>query len=181
MRKAIYLSFFIASFFLLSACNAKWNKEVSLSPEERVAIEQEIQENKAIIKQQIKNRTSGQAEPMAYVNLARGYVRLGELKKAEGVYKKAIKKGSFSSALHNNLARLYEDVEEYDKATEQYQILVEKFGEEQYLYDITWAYIHKKDRKAAEKYFNKWQRLFNTTDVTTQEAIKALRAKEDHQ
>ncbi len=115
---------------------------------------------------------------MAYVNLARQYQKLGDLGKGIRIYKDLIKKDIVSSAVYHNLGRLYEEVEEWDLAIEQYQLLIDDYFMPRYLYDITWVYIKTEDRKSAEKYFNDWQRTLNTTDLQTQEAIKKLRAKE---
>ncbi len=170
MKKLILL---ILTIFLLTACQAKWQIDVDLTPEKRAEIQAEIKEIKAAIKEQIKE--AEKASYMAYVNLARAYQKLGKLGKAIKVYRDVMPDDIASSATHNNLGRLYEKVGEYGLAVEQYQILVDKFTEKRYLYDITWAYIRAKDSKNAEKYFNEWQLKTQKTDENTQKTIKELR------
>jgi tetratricopeptide (TPR) repeat protein len=176
MKKAVTLIVIIFMGILLTSCQSKWKVDTDLTPEERQKIESEIK----VIKEMIENQTdeNGTGESMAYVNLARGYEKLGDLKKAVNVYKDAIASGLYTSSIYNNLGKLYEKLEEYDLAIAQYQILVNSFMENRYLYDITWAYIKAKDRKNAEKYFNAWQLFSQTTDKATQDAIKQLREEE---
>ena len=178
MKQFNKLVFVMIASILLTACQSKWDREVDLTPEEKLAIENQISETKEAIKAQISSRDSGKAEPMAYVNLARAYVKIGKFKRAERVYKSAIKSGLFSSALHNNLGRLYEEVGDYKRAIEQYEILINDFLEENYWYNVTWANIRLGERVAAEQAFNRWQRIFKKTDEPTQEALKAMRKTE---
>lgn len=173
MKKLILL---ILVALLLTACQAKWQIDVDLTPEKRAEILAEIKEVKITIQEQI--RETEKAGYMAYVNLARAYEKLGNLGTAIKIYTDAIADGMHSSAVYNNLGRLYEKVGEYDLAVEQYQILVDKFMENRYLYDITWAYIRAKDSKNAEKYFNAWQLETQATDENTQKAIRKLREEE---
>lgn len=178
MKSILKIALAILVVLNLTACQSSWDEEVDLSEEEVQKIESNIDLTKQLIKYQIRKRASGKAEPMAYVELANNYVELGKMKRAERVYKSAIKTGLFSSALYHNLGRLYEKVGEYDMAVEQYQILIDEFSEYNYWYDITWAYIRNSDRLKAEQAFNQWQRKFNKTDQATQEALKKLREEE---
>jgi len=173
MKKITTLLIAIFAVMLLTACQNKWQIDVDLTPDERAKIETEIEETKAIIKEQIKQDGSGNT--MAYVVLARSHEKLGDLGKAIQVYKDVLDDGMFSSAVHNNLGRLYEKVGEYDLAVEQYQILIDEFLESRYLYDITWAYIRAKDHKKAEKYFNAWQLESQQTDEYTREELEKLK------
>ena len=113
-----------------------------------------------------------------YISLSKAYEELGEMGKAIGVYTDVLDSGVKTKAIINNLGRLYEKVDEYDLAIEQYQRLINEYFDNNYLYDITWAHIHAKNRKEAEKYFNAWQLEFHKTDTQTQQAIKKLREEE---
>jgi len=176
MQKIAKLIIILFTCLFLTACQSNWKVETNLTPDERTKIQNEIKTIKITIENQTKK--DGKGEAMAYVNLARAYEKLGDLKKATDVYKNAISKGLFASSIYNNLGKLYEKVGEYELAIEQYNILISDFVMDRYLYDITWAYIRAKDRKMAEKYFNAWQLALQTTDKATQDAIKKLRDEE---
>lgn len=176
MKKLTHLFIIVLSIFVLSACESKWSPEVDLTPEEISSIHEAIEEANALIDQQIES--NGKGEILTYIVVAREHKKLGELKKVESIYKKLIAEKRVSGAIHNNLAQLYESVEEYDKAIEQYKILTDTLLEPQYLRNITWVYIKTGERKLAEKYFNAWQQAYRTTDVIIQDAIKELRAAE---
>ncbi|MCK5612228.1 tetratricopeptide repeat protein [Candidatus Pacearchaeota archaeon] len=176
MKKFTHSLIIILSIFVLSACQSKWSPEVDLTPEERSAIEAEIVEIQSSIDEQISE--SEKADINTYIRMARKYEDLGSLKKSEAIYKQLIEEKRVSSTIHNNLAQLYETVEDYEKAIEQYTILTDTLFESQYLKNITWVYIKTGERKLAEKYFNAWQQAFRTTDVIIQDAIKELRAAE---
>jgi len=147
--------------------------DTKLTPEAKTKIENEVKIIKDTLAQQI--RKDGMGESMAYINLARSYEKLGNLKRAEQVYKDAIATGMNSGALHNNLGRLYEKVSEYDDAVKQYTILINKFKETKYLYDITWAYIKDKNFKKAEDYYELWKKTFIKSDIPTEKALKKLK------
>ncbi len=78
----------------------------------------------------------------------------------------------------NNLGRLYEKTEQYDKAVAIYERIISEYFDYDYLRDITWAYIRAGDRKQAENYFNAWQLQEQTTDTGIQKAIQKLREAE---
>ncbi len=107
------------------------------------------------------------------VELAEVYQKIGEPNEAIKLYNYILKKGK-SAAVINNLGRLYEQVGETEKAVAQYTRLIEEYYENEYLYDITWAYIRAGNRKQAQKYFNAWQQQFHKTDEQTQQAIQKL-------
>ncbi len=160
----------------LSACNFKQTVEVNLTDEERSEIKADIDEYKV----QIDEWTGedGSFPYIASINLARSYADLGEIGMAIKLYEDLIDSGAINSAVFNNLGRLYENIEEYDKAIIVYKRIVDELFNENYLYDITWAYIRAGDRKNAEKYFNAWQLEMNKTDEQTQQKIKELRESE---
>lgn len=160
---------------LLTACGSKWQVEVDLTPEQRQAIEASIKE----LKKSLKNvEDPTEASSQEIIDLARAYQQLGDMKSAIDLYESYIKKGRVRQVMLHNLGRLYEEVKEYDLAVEQYQHIIDKYFDNNYLYDITRAYIRAEERKKAEKYFNAWQLEFHTTDEQIQQLIKRLRAKE---
>lgn len=173
MKKFTTLLIIIFTALSLTACQSKWKIDTKLTPEAKAKIENEITGIKLILDKQV--RKDGMGESMAYVNLARAYEKLGNLKKVEKIYKDAIATGINASALHNNLGRLYERVGEYDNAVKQYTILINKFQEKVYLYDITWAYIRAKNFKKAEDYYELWKTTTLKSDISTEKELKKLK------
>ena len=156
----------------LAGCN-NYKVEVDLTPE-RV---QEFQSEIETLRDEIANFTSedGSIAWRAIIDLASDYEKLGQLGEAIQVYEEGLDNGDKTKAILNNLGRLYEKIDQYEKAVAMYQRINDEYFDHDYLYDITWAYIRAKDRKNAEKYFNAWQLEFHKTDLQTQEAIKKLR------
>ena len=167
----------ITAIFLLTACGSRWDVDVDLTPEETQAIKTEIQSLKTEI-QNFVPPTSGEIAWRQYIDLSQAYEKIGQMDNAIKVYTDVLDSGVKTKAIIHNLGRLYEKVEEYDLAVEQYQCLIDEYFDNNYLYDITWAYIRAKNRKEAEKYFNAWQLEFKKTDSQTQQAIKKLREEE---
>lgn len=171
---------FIIGFgaILLTGCVVgRYKKDVDLIPE-KVS---EIRANIEALKQEIADYVpseSGKIPWQAIIDLSRAYEELGELGKAIKIYEDVLENGDGTKAILNNLGRLYEKTEQYDKAIVMYQRINDEYFDRDYLYDITWAYIRAGDRKNAEKYFNAWQLEFKKTDTQTQEAIKKLREAE---
>ncbi len=171
---------------VLASCGSKWNIKVELSPEERAAAQTEIADMKSAIKNFIG--PEGEIPGLEIIRLAKAYETLGDRKAAINLYESWVKDYRAKS-LVNNLGRLYEQVGEYELAVQQYQRIIDEYMDTDYLYDITWAYIHAAEnskgkvsldyRKKAEKYFNIWQLDKKKTDDQTQEAIKDLRAREE--
>jgi len=171
---------FIIGFgvFLLAGCSLKSYKvAVDLAPEKIREIQSSIQ----TLQNEIDNFVPSEKAAIpwqAIIDQARAYEELGELGKAIKVYEDIVAGGKPSKAILNNLGRIYETTEQYDKAVVLYQRINDEYFDRSYLYDITWAYIRAGDRKNAEKYFNAWQLEFKKTDEQVQQAIKDLRDKE---
>jgi len=171
---------------LLSGCHSSWNVKVDLTPEERQATELEI----GTMRYEIKNFKGAEGEIpwKQIIRLSQAYEKQGEMDKAIKTYTDVLKGGKKTSVMMNNLGRLYEKVGEFDLAVAQYKRIVDEYFDTNYLYDITWAYIHAaqaskgtealKYRKEAEKVFNAWQNEFRKTDEQTQQEIKKLREAE---
>lgn len=152
--------------------------DVDLPSEEIAKIKADIEVHKQEIKDYIPSSTDGLIAWKSIINLAKDYEELGELGKAIKVYEDVLEGGDVTKAILNNVGRLYEKTEQYDKAIATYQRIDEEYFDHGYLYDITWAYIRAGDRKNAEKYFNAWQLEFKKTDEQVQQAIKKLREAE---
>jgi len=163
--------------FLLAGCN-NYKIEVDLTPEEVDKYETQVKSLKEAIANFVPDPEDALIAWAEIIDLADAYTELGELGKAIKVYEDVLDEGHKTKAILNNLGRLYEKVEEYDKAVVMYQRLNDEYFDHDYLYDITWAYIRAGDRKTAEKYFNAWQLEFHKTDEQTQRAIKKLREAE---
>lgn len=173
MIKKVFLVLFVSLLFL-TGCSEPINPD--LNQEEVGDLQAQITELQDFIK---NNPTEEGAPPhLSVIELAQTYEQLGQSGKAIDVYKDYLGGGFRAKAIRNNLGRLYEAQEDYDKAVEQYKLIVDEYFDEQYFYDITWAYIRAKNRQEAEKFFNAWQRAFTKTDVQTQNAIKKLREEE---
>ncbi|MBU1018135.1 tetratricopeptide repeat protein [Patescibacteria group bacterium] len=174
------ISLLLAVLFLSGCLQTDWTVKVDLTDEEK----QETQATIADYKDKIKNYEPDDVfftldPPIPFwVELARAYESLGQLGDALDTYEKAKTYYPRSQAIENNIGRLYEKAEKYEKAVEQYLYVAEEFQEPKYYYDITWVYLKAKDRKNAEKYFNIWQLATQKTDGQTQRAIKDLREEE---
>jgi tetratricopeptide (TPR) repeat protein len=172
--KKIFITGLVA--MMLVGCNA-YKIEIDLSPEEIKEVKDEI----TVLKEEIANFVPSDDSTIAWqeiIELARAYEELGELGKAIDVYVDVLNDGHKTKAILNNLGRLYEQTEQYGMAITMYERIHKEYLDQDYLYDITWAYIRAGDRKSAEKYFNAWQLEFNRTDEQTQQAIKKLREAE---
>jgi len=171
---------------VLASCGSKWNVRVEITPEERAAAQTEIADMKSAIKNFIG--PEGEIPNLEIIRLAKAYEKLGEMGSAIDLYNSWLKGNVKTKAIIHNLGRLYEQVKEYELSVKQYQRIIDEYFDTDYLYDITWAYIHGAQaskgklaldyRKKAEKYFNIWQLEKKKTDEQTQVAIKNLREKE---
>ena len=169
------LAFLLVTLIFLTACQSNWVVDVDLTAEEKAEIQADIKDIKSRLSADMKSSDYIQA----VISLARKYEDLGQLSDAIDVYVDTLKNENLSApTVNRNLALLYEKIGKFEKAIEQYQILIDKYLDENYLYDITWAYINMGERREAEKYFNAWQLKFQKTDVQTQDAIKKLREEE---
>ena len=170
MKKLIILIF--SAVMLLSACNNR-TVDVDLTPEQIEEVNTQI----AVLQSEIDTLKSEDKEVnhLTYVKLARAYKTLGKLGDAIDLYESLLNDGVVTRVFIHNLGRLYEKVGEYDLAVEQYERIIDEYFDQNYLYDITWAYIRKGDVKEAEKHFNAWQLEFQKTDGQTQNAIKKLK------
>ncbi|MBU0705736.1 tetratricopeptide repeat protein [Patescibacteria group bacterium] len=163
---------------ILASCNS-YKIDVDLTPEEVSSIKTEIKSLKEAVDNYVQaDSNAGTIAWKEIIELAGKYEDLGELGKAIKVYEDVLDSGEKTKAIINNLGRLYEKTEQYDKAVVMYQRINDEYFDHDYLYDITWAYIKAGDRKNAEKYFNAWQLEFQKTDEQTQQAIKKLREDE---
>ncbi|MBN2306525.1 tetratricopeptide repeat protein [Candidatus Peregrinibacteria bacterium] len=165
------------SALLLMGCNS-YKVEVNLEKTKMQEIENRIKDLKVAIGEFAPEENGAEIPWVEIIDLSRAYEQLGELGKAIDVYEDVVTDGYKTKAILNNLGKLYEKTEQYDKAIEMYQRINDEYFDHDYLYDITWAYIHAGDRKNAEKYFNAWQLEFSKTDKQTQQAIKKLREAE---
>ena len=176
MKKLI--SLFLLAFALLSACQPR-SFNPNLSPEEAKAIGQDIAELKEALK--TEKNPDGSPSHLRLIEMARDYEKLGDINSAIKLYEDYLNDGWRTKAVRNNLGRLYEHQEKYDLAVKQYQTIVDEYNDQEYLYDITWAYIRAENRTEAEKAFNAWQLAFKKTDLQTQQAIQKLRDQQNSQ
>jgi len=167
-----------SAIIFLAGCNS-YKIDVNLAPDEVQSIQAKIKSLTEEVANYVpKNSDAGTIAWAEIIELAKNYEKLGELGKAIKVYEDVINDNEKTKAILNNLGRLYEKTEQYDKAVAMYQRINDEYFDHDYLYDITWAYIKAGDRKNAEKYFNAWQLEFHKTDEETQRAIKKLREAE---
>ncbi len=172
------IKFFVIAFsvLLMLGCS-KYKVEVDL-PQDQIG---EIEARIDSLKEEIKAYVPEDGNSIAWqsiIDLARAYEELGDLGKAIEVYEDVLVDGNKTKAILNNLGKLYEKTEQYDKAVAMYSRINDEYFDHDYLYNITWAYIRAGDRKMAENYFNAWQLEFQKTDTQTQQAIKKLREAE---
>lgn len=169
----------LLSIVLLSSCSKYKLDRDYVTEEEKAAYKIQLEENLGFIKSPPPPADpEGPAPFKYYLEAAAAADELNKIKLAIELYKEAKEDHPAFEVIYNNLGRLYEELGMYDEAVEEYTVLVERFGELNRYYDITWAYIRAGDRKTAEKYFNLWQNAMQKTDEHTQEKLKELRAQE---
>lgn len=110
MKKLLSLFLFTA---LLTACNSKWNEDVSSIPEEILA------QDRQYLEEAMQEWEEDPENIEALFEVAYRYDLLGELKKAEKYYLKVLELNPNHTVALNNLMNVYEDVEEYQKAAER--------------------------------------------------------------
>jgi len=165
------------SALLLTACHS-YKVDVDLTDEQIEEVKGRVDSLKAEIEAFVPTELGASIPWQSMIELSRAYEEMGELGKALKVYEDAYEQGEWTKSMLNNLGKLYEKTEQYDKAVVIYQRIIDEYFDRDYLYNITWAYIRAGERKEAEKYFNAWQLEFNKTDEQTQQAIKKLREAE---
>lgn len=108
------------------------------------------------------------------VSLARAYSRLGQFGKAIAVYETTIEKGYRVRTLFHNVGRLYENVDEYEKAIESYGVMIDDYGDQDYFFDIAWAYVKAGNAEGARHNYDQWSLIKNKTDRQLEQAIDKL-------
>lgn len=177
MKKFIILISFI---FLLTACSsANWNIKVDINQEERTKLTEDISRlNKEIENYKPNEELNTPEVPISvWINLARSYEYLGNLKMSLKTLEKAKKFYDRSQAIENNIAKLYQKAGDYQKAIEQYLYLIDEFQDSKYYYDIIKIYINKKDLENSEKYYNIYKSTGKTDSQFKQEIKKLKEAK----
>lgn len=108
------ISLTIIGFLILTACSGgKWDKSDPNMPEGlRQVHEEKLTQNLDLLKEDAKDEK-------ALFEVAFRYQQLGDFKKAEEYYKKLLEQNAVHYAAINNLADIYEQVEQYDLAAEQ--------------------------------------------------------------
>lgn len=104
---AIVLFLGIAGYFLISQDYKTIT--VDITPEVRTQLEQQISDLKADLDEDPQNFK-------AYTNLASAYRTLGELGRAEEVYKEAAERNPESGQIYSNLGDLYLQMKDYARA-----------------------------------------------------------------
>lgn len=107
----------ILTFLTLSSCSSKWTEDVSGIPDEILALDQQYLDEAMLVLEEDPENIE------ALFEVAYRYDMLGDLKNAEKYYLKVIELVPNHQVAHNNLMNVYEDVEEYQKAAEEAQIL----------------------------------------------------------
>lgn len=118
MKKFLVVS--LLSLSLLSACSSQWNYEAEyVMTEEQKAYHEEI----------LQSSLDGLEEDPESIDLnfevAFRYHQLGDLKSAVEYYEKVLSLNENHDVALNNLASLYEDVEDYEHAAEYVKRLYE--------------------------------------------------------
>lgn len=170
-------SLLIASLFFLTACTGNWTLDVDLSEEQRKQLESAVAEFQFKIKNYEPDAIFYTPEPPIpfWVELARAQEGLGKLKDALKTYQDAQLIYPRSQAIENNLGRLYEKAQDYEKAAQQYLHVYEEFKDKDYLNDVTRVYIKAKDLVNAEKYFNAWKLETKDFDSALEQSLEKLR------
>ncbi|QQR83548.1 tetratricopeptide repeat protein [Candidatus Peregrinibacteria bacterium] len=152
----------LVALMLLTACNAEWQKPVNLTPEEKTALEKQIITNRTTLESGALEGISEDTEEALFywIEIARAYESLGNLKKAAKTYEEARKIYPRSEAIEVNLANVYQQAQLADKAIAQYLNVVEMFHSTKYYNQVAWVYAEqKRDLKKAEFYVTEWQKM----------------------
>jgi len=167
----------VGAIVVLSACDEAVNdkNDVELTGEELTELEEQVSE----LEQEIENHVSeeGESPNIEIISLAQTHEKLGELEKAVQVYEEAIANDQGTRAIYNNLGNLYEDLEQYEKAVEAYQVMVDKYVEKSYLKEIAWVYIRSENLEKAKEYYDQWKEASGETDGSVEQRIEILSEK----
>ena len=114
MKKTISLVGLLSTILIIfSGCNGKWEKADPNMPEEF------IQQQESILNENLEILEKDPSNVDAQFEVALRYQQLGQYKNAEKAYKEVLKIDKNHYVVRNNLADIYEQVEEYDLAVEQ--------------------------------------------------------------
>lgn len=187
MKKSLFILVLVAAVFL-TACSNYNQKPEYLTPELEAKFDREVAKWDAFIKnpalakpqqntqsqqgtqtQTQTQQTSQQEDPRApllfYVNKAVAQENLGKLDDAMSTYNEAQRVWGESQVVLHNMGRLFEKMNNYDKAIEKYKKLADgPIGNKDYYYDIMKAYIKLDNMGEAKKYYLKFVREANGHD-----------------
>lgn len=171
------LAFILLALPFLFACKpnySAYNIPVDLAPEERAELEVKVSELKEQI-DSFESEKEGVFPDQVIVNLAKTYESMGDVNQAILFYEGFLNEGLKGKVVYNNLARLYERIEAYEKAIELYQRIYDDYYDEDYLYDITRAHIRLGDLEKAETSYDVWSEMVNRSDSQVEMELDALR------
>lgn len=169
--KKIYLLFLAT--LILSACSKNYKLEVQLTPERQAELMDLIQDSQFAIDNTQQDDISTIYFHM--IDMAEAYYELGEAGKAIKIYEEMRAGKEKGQAALNNLGRLYEEVDEPEKAIEIYNQLIDEYKENKYLYDILWIYIDQGNLEKAREYYGRWKVAFERPDMKVEEALRVLK------
>ncbi len=111
MKRLIPIALITILILTLTSCSNKWQKDISDMPEELKQQHEEIlEEHLAFLEE---NESIESSFEVAY-----RYHQLGDYKKAIEYYEQTLDYNVYYATPLNNLANIYEEVEEYDLAAE---------------------------------------------------------------
>ncbi len=158
----------ISTLFILVACSSKWQKPLSQdTPKEYI----EKQEN--LIKKNLETLDQDPENAEAAFEVGFAYQQLNEFKKAIAYYEKVLKLVPAHFASLNNLADIYEQVEEYELAAKYIKKLYEtNEADNEVIRDTVRILLKNNEPQNAQQALENFAR--KTKDTATTEQIQMI-------
>lgn len=185
MKQRSYLHFsvftFIAFGILLGGCTNYTIEPEGLTPELKTKFESEVTKWDDLIKHPVQSgatqastqqtqeaqqtqQKETRSEYINYVNKAVAQERLGRLGDAIKTYEEATKVWGPSVVTYHNLGRIYEKLNDEQKAIEYYQKLTDEFDRTEYYYDIAKAYVKMGNMEKGKENYLFYEKKTGNTD-----------------
>ena len=173
--KAKFIAIAISFAAVLTACTPvpDYKVDVDLPPEAINLLQEEIVTLEAFIDS--AESDGGAADNIKYIQLANAYKTLGDYGQAIAVYEDFIDIGGGSVTIYNNLAFTYQEVEDYDRALEWFELLTEE-GEDRYYKEIAMIHYTNSDLERFEEAYAAWQNAFGQKDSMLDSLLRRLQS-----
>lgn len=182
---SLIITLVVMAGFTLTACQTTdpaqpqptiQNDPIDLSAEEQEALQKQLQDLENLIAEQKQNN---EVNHLKVIDLARTHEALGQFDEAIGVYEDYLAESeTVETVMISNLAVLYKVAENYQGSINQYQRLVDEFGEVQHLNEVARLYVLLGDVEKAEQMYEQWKEKTGIEgDQLTEQIIQGAKAK----